>query len=441
MIPTQTLKANAMTYRLNTTDADFETSFREFLTSKREVSEDVNATVAAIISDVRTRGDAAVIELTSKFDRQELTPATLQVTQSEVDAAMAACDPETLEALKLAAARIEAFHKGQLPQDRRYTDEAGVELGEKWTSVGAVGLYVPGGTAAYPSSVLMNAVPAKVAGVERIVITVPTPDGVMNPLVLAAAKIAGVTEIYRIGGAQAVAALAYGTETIAAVDKIVGPGNAYVAAAKRQVFGTVGIDMIAGPSEILVLADGENDPDWIAADLLSQAEHDAVAQSILVTDDAGFAKRVVEAVEAQLAMLDRGDMARASWEEFGAVILTQSLDAAVPLVDRIAAEHLEIAVADPEPLAKKIRNAGAMFLGRYTPEAIGDYVAGTNHVLPTARSARFSSGLSVDDFVKRTSIVKCTPDALAAIGPAAVKLSTAEGLDAHGRSVSIRLNR
>ncbi|HBM90219.1 MAG: histidinol dehydrogenase [Parvibaculaceae bacterium] len=430
-----------MTYRLNTRDADFEPSFQVFLTSKREVSEDVNTTVATIIKDVQARGDAAVIDLTSKFDRQDLTADTLRFTQAEIDAALAECDAETVDALRLAAARIEAFHKGQLPEDRRYTDEAGVELGEKWTSVSAVGLYVPGGTAAYPSSVLMNAIPAQVAGVERIVITVPTPDGVINPLVLAAAKIAGVSEVYRIGGAQAVAALAYGTETIAPVDKIVGPGNAYVAAAKRQVFGTVGIDMIAGPSEILVLADGENDPDWIAADLLSQAEHDAVAQSILVTDDAAFADRVVEAVEAQLGMLDRGEMARASWEEFGAVILTESLDASVPLVDRIAAEHLEIAVADPEPLAKKIRNAGAMFLGRYTPEAIGDYVAGTNHVLPTARSARFSSGLSVHDFVKRTSIVKCSPDALATIGPAAIKLSTAEGLDAHGRSVSIRLNR
>lgn len=430
-----------MTYRLNTRDADFEPSFQVFLTSKREASEDVNTTVATIIKDVQERGDAAVIDLTSKFDRQDLTTETMRFAQSEIDAALVQCDAETVDALKLAAARIEAFHKGQLPEDRRYTDDAGVELGEKWTSVSAVGLYVPGGTAAYPSSVLMNAIPAKVAGVERIVITVPTPDGVINPLVLAAAKIAGVSEVYRIGGAQAVAALAYGTDTIAPVDKIVGPGNAYVAAAKRQVFGTVGIDMIAGPSEILVLADGENNPDWIAADLLSQAEHDAVAQSILVTDDAAFADRVVDAVEAQLGILGRGEMARASWEEFGAVILTESLDASIPLVDRIAAEHLEIAVADPEPLAKKIRNAGAMFLGRYTPEAIGDYVAGTNHVLPTARSARFSSGLSVHDFVKRTSIVKCSPDALAAIGPAAVKLSTAEGLDAHGRSVSIRLNR
>ncbi len=380
-----------MTYRMDVNDADFDAAFSTFLASKREVSEDVNRTVEAIIRDVRTKGDSALIGYTAKFDRLELTPATLAFTQTEIDESIAACDVETLDALKFAAARIEAFHKGQIPKDRRYTDEAGVELGERWTAVAAAGLYVPGGTAAYPSSVLMNAVPAKVAGVERIVITVPTPDGVVNPLVLAAAHIAGVTEIYRVGGAQAIAALAYGTGTIAPVDKIVGPGNAYVAAAKRQVFGTVGIDMIAGPSEILVLADGDNDPDWIAADLLSQAEHDPVAQSILITDDRSFAARVSQAVESQLATLKRADIARASWEEFGAVILVESLEAAIPLVDRIAAEHLEIAVADPEVLAGKIRNAGAMFLGRYTPEAIGDYVAGTNHVLPTARSARFSS--------------------------------------------------
>ncbi len=430
-----------MTYRLDTKEPGFEAAFADFLTSKREVSEDVNKVVHDIIADVRTRGDEALLEYTNRFDRQSLTAEALAVTPAEIAAAVKACDRETLDALNVAAARIEAFHKGQMPQDRRYTDSDGVELGEKWTSIGAVGLYVPGGTAAYPSSVLMNAVPARVAGVERIVMVVPTPDGVMNNLVLAAAQIAGVSEIYRVGGAQAVAALAYGTRTIQPVDKIVGPGNAYVAAAKRQVFGTVGIDMIAGPSEILVLADGENNPDWIAADLLSQAEHDAVAQSILMTDDRAFAERVSAAVDAQLAQLDRSAIARASWDDFGAIILVESLDAAVPLVDRLAAEHLEIAVADPEPLARKIRNAGAMFLGRYTPEAIGDYVAGTNHVLPTARSARFSSGLSVMDFVKRTSIVHCSADALAAIGPAAVKLATAEGLDAHGKSVSIRLNR
>ncbi len=430
-----------MTYRMDVKDADFETAFSTFLTSKREVSEDVNKTVSAIIDDVRAHGDAALIKYTDQFDRLALTPQTLAFTQDEIDESMGACDPETLDALKLAAARIEAFHKGQLPKDRHYTDAAGVELGERWTAVAAAGLYVPGGTAAYPSSVLMNAIPAQVAGVERIVITVPAPDGVINPLVLAAASIAGVSEIYRVGGAQAVAALAYGTDTIVPVDKIVGPGNAYVAAAKRQVFGTVGIDMIAGPSEILVLADGENDPDWIAADLLSQAEHDPVAQSILITDDRAFAARVLDAVESQLKTLKRADIARASWEDFGAVILVESLEAAIPLVDRIAAEHLEIAVADPEALAGQIRNAGAMFLGRHTPEAIGDYVAGTNHVLPTARSARFSSGLSVLDFMKRTSIVRCTPDALAKVGPAAVKLATAEGLTAHAKSVSIRLNR
>lgn len=430
-----------MTYRLDTKEPGFEAAFKDFLASKREVSEDVNKVVHEIIADVRARGDEALLEYTNRFDRQSLTADALHVSQAEIEAALKACDAETLEALKTAADRIEAFHKGQLPEDRRYTDSAGVELGEKWTSVGAVGLYVPGGTAAYPSSVLMNAVPAKVAGVERIVMVVPTPDGVMNNLVLAAAHVAGVSEIYRVGGAQAVAALAYGTKTIKPVDKIVGPGNAFVAAAKRQVFGTVGIDMIAGPSEILVLADGENNPDWIAADLLSQAEHDAVAQSILMTDDAKFAEEVERAVNAQLATLERGDMARASWNDFGAIILVESLDAAVPLVDRLAAEHLEIAVEDPEPLAKKIRNAGAMFLGRHTPEAIGDYVAGTNHVLPTARSARFSSGLSVMDFVKRTSIVRCSPAALAEIGPAAIKLATAEGLDAHGKSVSIRLNQ
>ena len=430
-----------MTYRLDTKDADFEEAFAAFLNSKRETSDDVNKIVAEIVADIRARGDAALLELTAKFDRLQLTADTLAFTQSEIDAAEAACDPKTLDALKLAAARIEDFHKGQRPKDRRYTDAAGVELGERWTAVGAAGLYVPGGTAASPSSVLMNAIPATVAGVERIVITVPTPDGVCNPLVLAAAKIAGVTEIYKVGGAQAVAALAFGTKTIRPVDKIVGPGNAFVAAAKRQVFGTVGIDMIAGPSEILVLADGENDPDWIAADLLSQAEHDAVAQSILVTDDRDFADRVIQAVERQLSTLTRSEIARKSWEDFGAVILVDSLDAALPLVDRLAAEHLEIAVADPEPLAARIRNAGAMFLGRYTPEAVGDYVAGTNHVLPTARSARFSSGLSVHDFVKRTSIVKCSANSLAEIGPAAIRLADAEGLEAHGKSVSIRLNR
>ncbi|MFT6489389.1 MAG: histidinol dehydrogenase [Parvibaculaceae bacterium] len=430
-----------MTYRIDLNDPDFDARFAELLTAKREVSHDVNAVVADIIEQVRTRGDAAVVDYTKQFDRiDDLTAETMRIPQADIDAAQDACDPETLAALKVASERIKDFHKRQMPEDERYTDDAGVELGHRWTAVGAAGLYVPGGTAAYPSSVLMNAIPAKVAGVERIVMVVPTPDGVVNQLVLAAAKLSGVSEIYRVGGAQGVAALAYGTQTIAPVDKIVGPGNAYVAAAKRQVFGTVGIDMIAGPSEILVLADGQNNPDWIAADLLSQAEHDASSQSILITDDAAFATQVEEAIETHLNTLPRGGIARESWEEFGAVITVPNLDDAVALVDQLAPEHLEIAVDDPEPLAAKIRNAGAMFLGRYTPEAIGDYVAGTNHVLPTARSARFSSGLSVLDFVKRTSIVRCDAASLRKIGPAAVALAEAEGLGAHGRSVSVRLN-
>ncbi|MDO8838904.1 MAG: histidinol dehydrogenase [Parvibaculum sp.] len=430
-----------MPVRLNTADANFEAAFAALLAGKRETSVDVADTVTKIIADIRARGDAALIEYTKRFDRLEkLTPEALAIPQADIDAATAACDAKTLDALKLAAARIRAYHQRQKPKDERFTDEAGVELGHRWTPVAAVGLYVPGGTANYPSSVLMNAIPAKVAGVARLVMVVPTPDGVVNPLVLAAAKIAGVDEVYCVGGAQAVAALAYGTATIAPVDKIVGPGNAYVAEAKRQVFGTVGIDMIAGPSEILVLADGENDPEWIAADLLSQAEHDASAQSILITDDADFAIRVEEAVARQLQVLPRETTATKSWADFGAVIVVKSLADAVPLVDRLAPEHLEIAVGDPEPLAAAVSNAGAIFLGRFTPEAIGDYVAGSNHVLPTARSARFSSGLNVLDFMKRTSIVRCDADALRAIGPAAVALAEAEGLDAHARSVAIRLN-
>jgi len=421
-------------------DKSFEAAFNTLLQAKREVSEDVNDTVAAIIADVVARGDEALIELTNKFDRVALTADTLAITTAELDKAEAACAPEILNALGLAADRIEAFHKRQVPADDQFTDEAGVELGHRWTAVAAAGLYVPGGTAAYPSSVLMNAIPAKVAGVKRLVMVVPTPDGIVNPLVLAAAKRAGITEIYRIGGAQAVAALAHGTKTIAPVDKIVGPGNAYVAAAKKQVFGTVGIDMIAGPSEILVVADDQNDPDWIAADLLSQAEHDVSSQSILITDSEAFAKAVAEAVERQLQTLNRADIARQSWADFGATIIVENLDQAPALVDRLAPEHLELAVADPDGLVAQISNAGAIFLGRHTPEAIGDYVAGTNHVLPTARSARFSSGLSVLDFLKRSSTVRCTPEALRAIGPAAVSLAEAEGLDAHGRSVSIRLN-
>ena len=383
-----------MPKRLDISDPQFERQFQEVLGVQREADVDVNEAVAAILKDVKHRGDAAVVDYTNKFDRQNLSAADLAITAEEVDAAMAEIEPELLAALKLAAERIEAFHERQLPEFEDYKDEDGIRLGYRWTAVHAAGLYVPGGLAAYPSSVLMNAIPARVAGVERLVMVVPTPDGVINPLVLAAAKVAGVTEIYRIGGAQAVGALAFGTETIKSVDKIVGPGNAYVAAAKRQVFGTVGIDMIAGPSEILVVADGDNDPNWIAADLLSQAEHDTAAQSILITDDKEFATRVEDAVESQLKTLDREDIARASWQDHGVVITVSDLmREGVPLVDRVAPEHLELAVEDPDPLAETIRDAGAMFLGRYTPEAIGDYVAGPNHVLPTSRTARFSSGL------------------------------------------------
>ena len=408
---------------------------------KREVSEEVGQTVKAIGADIAARGDAAVIELTARFDRLTLTPATMRVTRQEIAAARAACDPATLDALKLAAERIESYHVRQKPRDDRFTDALGVELGYRWTAIEAVGLYVPGGTAAYPSSVLMNAVPAKVAGCPRIVMVVPAPDGVLNPLVLAAADLAGVDEIYRIGGAQAVFALALGTETIAPVAKIMGPGNAFVAAAKRQVFGTVGIDMIAGPSEVLVIADRSANADWIAADLLAQAEHDTAAQSLLITDDGALADAVIAAVEGQLKSLPRADIAGASWRDYGAVIEVASLDEAVPLADRIAAEHLEIIADDAEGLAGRIRNAGAIFLGGHTPEAIGDYVGGSNHVLPTARSARFSSGLGVLDFMKRTSILKCGPDQLAALGPAAIALGHAEGLAAHARSVAIRMNR
>jgi histidinol dehydrogenase len=432
---------NVMPIRLNMKDANFEEGFAALLAGKREASVDVNDTVAKIIADVRARGDEALVDYTRRFDRlPELTVATLAIPQADLDAAAATCDPKTLDALKVAAARIEAYHIRQRPEDARFTDGQGVELGHRWTPVGAVGLYVPGGTANYPSSVLMNAIPAKVAGVGRIVMVVPTPDGVVNPLVLAAARLAGVDEVYRVGGAQAVAALAYGTETIAPVDKIVGPGNAYVAAAKRQVFGQVGIDMIAGPSEILVVADGKNDPDWIAADLLSQAEHDESSQSILITDDAAFAARVEEAVTCQLKTLPRESTAAKSWAEFGAIILVENLEDAPALVDRLAPEHLELAVDNADALFEKISNAGAIFLGRYTPEAIGDYVAGSNHVLPTARSARFSSGLNVLDFMKRSSIVRCDAAALRAIGPAALALAEAEGLHAHSRSISIRLN-
>lgn len=430
-----------MAIRLSTADADFETRFKDLLAGKREASEDVDQVVRAILDDVRTRGDAAVVDYTNRFDRVSVSSiADLRVTAEEIEAATAAVEPATLDALKLARDRIHSHHARQMPKDDRYTDALGVELGSRWTAVEAVGLYVPGGLASYPSSVLMNAVPALVAGVERIAMVVPAPDGALNPLVLAAAKVAGITEIYRIGGAQAVAALAYGTESIAPVSKIVGPGNAFVAAAKRRVFGTVGIDMIAGPSEVLVVADADNNPDWLAADLLAQAEHDPVAQSILITDDEGLAAAVEAAVERQLKTLPRAEVASASWRDFGAVIMVKDLEEAIPLINRLAPEHLELAVEDPEALLGRVRNAGAVFLGRHTPEAIGDYVGGSNHVLPTARSARFSSGLSVLDFVKRTSILKCDAQSLRALGPAAIALGEAEGLSAHARSVSIRLN-
>ena len=425
---------------LRQSDADFERRFAAFLSTKREVSADVEAVVRAIIARVRAEGDAALIDYTQRFDHADLASLGIAVSRAEVEAAYAKADAGTVEALKLARDRIHAHHRRQMPRDDRYTDALGVELGSRWTAVESAGLYVPGGTASYPSSVLMNAVPAAVAGVERIVMVVPAPGGVINPLVLVAADLAGIAEIYRVGGAQAVAALAYGTETIRPVVKIVGPGNAYVAAAKRQVFGTVGIDMIAGPSEVLVVADAANDPAWIAADLLAQAEHDASAQSILITDDAAFAKRVEEAVLQQLRSLPRAETAARSWRDFGALIIVDSFDAAIPLIDRIAAEHLELAVGDAEAMLKRIRNAGAVFIGRHTPEVIGDYVGGSNHVLPTARSARFSSGLSVLDFVKRSSILKLGPEQLRALGPAAIALAQAEGLDAHARSVAIRLN-
>ncbi len=427
--------------RLDASRTGFDAEFAALLGGKREIEEKVDEAVAAILADVRARGDAAVIDYTKKFDRLDLISATMRIPAAEIDAAEKSCAPARLKALRLAADRIEAYHRTQLPQPLDWRDAQGVRLGARWTALGAVGLYVPGGTAAYPSSVLMNAIPAKVAGVARVAMAVPAPDGKLNPLVLAAAKLAGVHEAYRIGGAQAVGALAYGTASIMAVDKIVGPGNAYVAAAKRRVFGTVGIDMIAGPSEILVVADKHNDPAWIAADLLSQAEHDEAAQSILITDDASFADAVAATVETQLNSLPRGAIARASWDKHGAIVVVAKLDDAVPLVDRIAPEHLELAVENPDPLADKVRNVGAIFLGRYTPEAVGDYVGGPNHVLPTSRSARFSSGLGVLDFMKRTSILGCDADALNAIGPAAITLAEAEGLEAHARSIAIRLNR
>jgi histidinol dehydrogenase len=429
-----------MPVRLDRSSADFDERFGKFLATKREVSADVEAAARAIVQDVATRGDAALIEATKKFDRLELDAGGLRVAPAEIDAAVKACDPATIDALKFARDRIETFHRRQMPKDERFTDAAGVELGWRWSAVEAVGLYVPGGTAAYPSSVLMNAVPATVAGVARLVMVVPSPGGTLNPLVLAAAQLGGVSEIYRVGGAQAVAALAYGTATIAPVAKIVGPGNAYVAAAKRLVFGKVGIDMIAGPSEVLVIADDTGNASWIAADLLAQAEHDESAQSILITDSKRLADEVAQAVDAQLKALPRAKIAGASWRDFGAIILVRNLGEAVPLADAIAAEHLEIMTADAEAYSKQIRNAGAIFIGHHTPEAIGDYVGGSNHVLPTARSARFSSGLGVLDFMKRTSILKCGPEQLRALGPAAMILGKAEGLEAHSRSVGMRLN-
>lgn len=419
---------------------DFDAALARFLNARRDDDTSVEDVVRGIISDVRKRGDAAVCELTTRFDGMTLTPAEMRINSADIAAARAACAPETLDALELAAERIRAFHQRQLPEDLDYRDDVGMALGYRWNAIGAAGLYVPGGKASYPSSVLMNAIPARVAGVKRIVMVVPTPGGVLNPLVLAAAEIAGIDEIYRIGGAQAVAALAYGTDTIAPVDKITGPGNAFVAEAKRQVFGVVGIDMIAGPSEILVVADSKNDPRWIAADLLSQAEHDQSAQSILITDDDAFSRAVEEALEEQLQTLPRTDIARASWNSHGAIIRVADLYEDAPrIVDAIAPEHLELAVDDPDRLAARISNAGAMFLGRHTPEAIGDYVAGPNHVLPTSRSARFSSGLSVLDFMKRTTRMRLDAASIAKIGPAAVTLARAEGLDAHARSVAMRL--
>ncbi|MEM6464286.1 MAG: histidinol dehydrogenase [Pseudomonadota bacterium] len=429
-----------MVRRLNQIDSGFDEDFDTLLKLKREASQDVGEVVAAIIDDVRARGDAALIDYTRQFDQLDLEQTGIAVSEADIRNAAGAVDARTLDALRLAHDRITAHHEKQKPADQSYEDPLGVRLGTRWTAIEAVGLYVPGGMANYPSSVLMNAIPARVAGVERIVMVVPCPQGVLNPLVLAAAKLAGVSEVYRIGGAQAIAALAYGTGSIAPVAKIVGPGNAYVAAAKRQVFGQVGIDMIAGPSEVLVIADEENNPDWIAADLLAQAEHDTAAQSILITDSDGFADAVEAAVERQLRTLKRADIAAASWRDFGAIIKVPDMVSAMPLANRLAPEHLELAVGDPDALLPLVRNAGAVFVGSHTPEVIGDYVGGSNHVLPTARSARFSSGLSVLDFVKRTSVLRLDAEQLRALGPAAIALAEAEGLDAHARSVAIRLN-
>ncbi len=430
-----------MPLRLDSRDPGFDKAFANLLIRNRKTEADVNDVAAAIIANVQNHGDKALIDYTRRLDRLELTPETLRVSPEEITAALGKCSPETLDALKMAAERILDYHARQMPENQDYTDAAGIRLGHRWKAVEAAGLYVPGGTAAYPSSVLMNALPAKVAGVERVVMATPAPGGVLNPLVLAAAHISGVREIYRIGGAQAVAALAFGTESICPVVKIVGPGNAYVAAAKRQVFGVVGIDMIAGPSEVLVIADGLNDPSWIAADLISQAEHDVAAQPILITDDDAFAEAVVQAADKQLATLPRAEIARESWERQGCIITVGDVADSAPLINQIAPEHLELAVSDPDALAEQVRNAGAIFMGRFSPEAVGDYVAGPNHVLPTARTARFSSPLGVLDFLKRSSIIACSAEGLAAIGPSAMALAKAEGLDGHRLSVSMRLNR
>ena len=425
---------------LRTTDADFADAFDALLAAKREDAPDVDAAVAGIIADVRARGDAAVVEHTLRFDRVDVG-GRIRIPDAEIAAATNRVPPDEMDALRHAADRIRAYHERQRPSDAEWTDPAGAVLGWRWTAVDAAGLYVPGGLASYPSSVLMNAIPAKVAGVGRLVMCVPTPDDRINPLVLAAAALAGVDEVCRIGGGQAVAAMAYGTETVAPVDKITGPGNAYVAAAKRRVFGKVGIDSIAGPSEILVIADADNDPDWIAVDLMSQAEHDASAQAILVTDDERLAHAVMVAVGKRLETLERREIAGESWRTNGAVILCRDLGEAASLANRIAAEHLEILTADPDALAQGIRHAGAIFLGPWTPEAIGDYAGGPNHVLPTSRTARFSSGLSVMDFLKRTTMQRMTPDALREVGPAAETLARSESLQAHALSVRLRLDR
>lgn len=426
---------------LDQTDADFAAGFQRVLNARRAAASDVGATVAAILADVRQRGDAALVAYTERFDRVALSPDGFRVPQAEFAKARQTVAPRLMDALELAAGRIEDYHRRQLPQDLDYRDAAGVRLGYRWRPLGAVGIYVPGGTAVYPSSVLMNAIPARIAGVECIRMAVPTPDGVLNPLLLVAAEIAGVTEIYRLGGAQAIGAFAYGTQSVPGVDKIVGPGNAYVAEAKRQVFGEVGIDMVAGPSEILILADGRNDPAWLAADLLSQAEHDPAAQAILITDDREFGKKVEAAIEDTLQSLGRADIARASWETNGVILYVDRLEDAIPLIDVVAPEHLELAMDGADAIAARVQNAGAMFLGRFTPEAIGDYMAGPNHVLPTGRSARFSSGLGVLDFLKRSSFVACDADSLARLGPAAEALADAEGLDAHALSLRLRRNQ